>query len=126
MQEGDVVGGRYAIEEVLGRGGMSSVYRAHDRVLERDVALKILNQALSGDPEHVERFRREARAIAQLSHPNRVTVIDRGQVEGHEFIVFELVRGQNLKELLAEQRALPVEEALGYLESVPAAVPATV
>ena len=115
MQEGDVVGGRYAIEEVLGRGGMSSVYRAHDRVLEREVALKVLNQALSDDPEHVERFRREARAIAQLSHPNLVTVMDRGQVEGHEFIVFELVRGQNLKELLAEQRALPVEDALGFV-----------
>jgi len=115
VQQGDVVGGRYTIEEVLGRGGMSSVYRAHDRVLERDVALKVLNQALSDDPEHVERFRREARAIAQLSHPNLVTVIDRGLVEECEFIVFELVRGANLKELLVERRALPVEEALGLV-----------
>jgi serine/threonine-protein kinase len=115
VQEGDVVAGRYAIEETLGRGGMASVYRAHDRVLERDVALKVLNEALSDDPEHVARFRREARAIAQLSHPNLVTVIDRGQVEDCEYIVFELVRGPNLKEHLTARRALPVEDALGLV-----------
>jgi serine/threonine-protein kinase len=115
VQLGDVVAGRYTVEEVLGRGGMASVYRAHDRVLERDVALKVLNQALSDDPEHVARFRREARAIAQLSHPNLVTVIDRGHVAEGEFIVLELVRGANLKEVLAERRALPVGEALGLV-----------
>jgi serine/threonine-protein kinase len=115
VQPGDVVAGRYRIEDVLGRGGMAGVYRAHDSVLERDVALKILDPRLSGDEEHVERFRREARAIAALSHPNLVTVIDRGEVEECEFIVFELVRGANLKELLHERRALPVQEALALV-----------
>ena len=115
MKRGDVVAGRYEIEDVLGRGGMSSVYRAHDRVLERDVALKILDSRYLEDTEYVERFRREARAIARLAHPNIVTVIDRGQVGDCEYIVFELVRGQNLKELLAKQGPLPVRDALALV-----------
>jgi eukaryotic-like serine/threonine-protein kinase len=112
VKVGDVVAERYEIADVIGRGGMSSVYRAHDRVLERDVALKVLHERFTSDPEHVERFRREARAIARLSHPNVVTVIDRGQVDECEFIVFELVRGQDLKELLASRGPLPVTDAL--------------
>jgi hypothetical protein len=115
VQQGDVVAGRYRIENLLGRGGMAGVYRAHDSVLERDVALKILDPQLSDDEEHVQRFRGEARAIASLSHPNLVTVIDRGEVEDCEFIVFELVRGANLKQLLHERRAFPVEEALALV-----------
>ncbi|HEX2110051.1 MAG TPA: protein kinase [Gaiellaceae bacterium] len=115
MEIGDVVAGRYALEDVLGRGGMATVYRAHDRVLERDVALKVLDQRLAGDPDYVERFRREARAIAKLSHPNIVTIIDRGQVDGCEFIVFELVRGANVKELLRARGPLPVGEALAIV-----------
>ena len=75
---------------------MASVYRAHDRLLERSVALKFLHEHFSSDPEYVERFRREARAIARVSHPNIVTVIDRGTYEGQEYIVFELVRGATL------------------------------
>jgi serine/threonine-protein kinase len=110
---GEEVADRYTLEGVLGSGGMSTVYRAHDAVLERDVALKVLHDTLSDDPEYVERFRREARAIAQLSHPNIVRVIDRGQVDRCEFIVFELVPGENLKELLELRRRLPVLEALG-------------
>ena len=112
---GDTIADRYRLEGVLGSGGMSRVYRAHDDVLERDVALKVLHDRLSDDPAYVERFRREARAIARLSHPNIVTVIDRGQVEDCEFIVFELVRGANLKELLGERRYLPVAEALAIV-----------
>ena len=112
MQIGDVVAGRYALEDVLGRGGMAAVYRAHDRILERDVALKVLDPRFASDPQYVERFRREARGIAKLSHPNIVTIIDRGQVDGCEFIVFELVRGVNVKRLLHERGPLPVGQAL--------------
>ena len=115
MKIGDTIADRYRVEGVLGSGGMSRVYLAHDNVLERDVALKVLHDRLSDDPAYVERFRREARAIARLSHPNIVTVIDRGQVDAAEFIVFELVRGVNLKELLAERRYLPVREALAIV-----------
>ena len=89
--------GRYELEELVGEGGMSSVYRAHDTVLERRVAIKVLHEHYSRDPEYVERFRREARAIARLAHPNVVTVIDRGELEGRQFIVFEHVAGENLK-----------------------------
>ena len=66
---GDVLADRYELEELVGTGGMSSVFRAHDRVLERTVALKVLHQRLTADDEYVERFRREARMVAGLSHP---------------------------------------------------------
>jgi predicted Ser/Thr protein kinase len=97
---GEVIGERYELEELLGSGGMSSVYRAHDTLLERDVALKILHEHHHEDEEYVERFRREARAVARLSHPNIVTVIDRGEDGGRQFIVFEHVDGQTLKDVL--------------------------
>jgi serine/threonine-protein kinase len=108
----EVVAGRYELEELVGTGGMSSVYRAHDRLLDRKVALKVLHAHYSDDPEYVERFRREARAVATLSHPNVVTVIDRGEQDGREFIVFEYVDGENLKRLIQQPEPLPVERAL--------------
>jgi predicted Ser/Thr protein kinase len=91
---------------------MSTVYRARDRLLERRVAIKILHEHFSRDDDYVERFRREARAAAKLSHPNIVTVIDRGEAGGRQFIVFEYVDGQNLKQLVASRGRLPVREAL--------------
>ena len=118
MRIGEVVAGRYELEELLGAGGMSSVFRARDAVLERPVALKILHEHHSSDPEYVERFRREARAIAKLSHPNIVTVIDRGQFEGREYIVFEHVDGQTLKELVEREGRLPVAEAVTLAHQV--------
>ena len=99
-----MIAGRYELEELVGTGGMSSVYRAHDRRLERNVALKVLHERLGADDEHVSRFRHEARAVAQLSHPNIVTVIDRGEDGGRQFIVFEYVDGENLKQLLDRDR----------------------
>ena len=110
---GEVVAERYELEELVGTGGMSSVYRARDQQLDRNVALKILHERHLEDEEHVERFRREARAVARLSHPNIVTVIDRGESEdGSQFIVFELVDGENLKELIEREGPLSVDEAL--------------
>ena len=109
---GEVVAERYELEELVGTGGMSSVFKARDRLLERRVALKVLHEHYTSDEEYVERFRREARVVAQLSHPNIVTVIDRGEDEGRQFIVFELVEGQTLKELLEEEGRLPVRRAL--------------
>ena len=91
---------------------MSSVYRAHDTVLERRVAIKVLHEHYSSDPEYVERFRREARAIARLAHPNVVTVIDRGEWDGRQYIVFEHVAGENLKAEIERVGALPVRRAL--------------
>ena len=109
---GDVIAGRYELEELVDHGGMSSVYRGHDRMLERKVALKVLHAHFLDDPEYVERFRREARAVAQLSHPHIVTVIDRGSSDGHQFIVFEYVDGENLKQLIDRTGPLPVERAI--------------
>ena len=112
MAVSQLIAGRYELKDVLGSGGMSTVYCAFDTLLERNVALKILHERFIGDEEHVERFRREARAVAQLSHPNIVTVIDRGEEEGKQFIVFELVDGENLKELVERGGPLPVRRVL--------------
>jgi serine/threonine-protein kinase len=106
---GEVIAGRYELEELVEHGGMSTVYRGHDRLLERTVALKVLHPHFLDDPEYVERFRREARAVAQLSHPHIVGVIDRGQADGRQFIVFEYVDGENLKQVLDRRGRLPVE-----------------
>src|SRR5436309_2373381 len=91
---------------------MSSVYRAHDTLLERNVALKVLHDQYMADDDFVERFKREARAVAQLSHPNIVTVIDRGEDDGRQYIVFEYIDGENLKELVVRRGRLSVREAL--------------
>src|SRR3982750_3873416 len=97
---GSVIADRYELLELVGSGGMSSVYKAHDRLLERNVALKVLHPHYGEDAEYVERFRREARAVAQLSHPNIVTVIDRGETGGGQVIVFEFLDGGDPKEAL--------------------------
>jgi eukaryotic-like serine/threonine-protein kinase len=115
---GELIDGRYEVEDLVGTGGMSSVYRARDAVLGRRVALKILHEHFSSDDEYVERFRREARAIARLNHPNIVTVIDRGEFEGRQFIVFEHIPGENLKDHVHRQGSLPVEEAVALTHQV--------
>jgi predicted Ser/Thr protein kinase len=109
---GELIAGRYELEKLVGSGGMSNVFRAHDRLLERTVAIKILHEQYTRDDDYVERFRREARAAARLAHPNIVTVIDRGEQDGRQFIVFEYVDGQNLKELTRDG-PLEVHEAIG-------------
>src|SRR5947199_5241035 len=91
---------------------MSSVYRAHDSLLERYVALKVLHEQYNEDDDFVERFKREARLVAQLQHPNIVTVIDRGEQAGRQYIVFEYIEGENLKELVVRRGRLEVREAL--------------
>jgi serine/threonine-protein kinase len=109
---GEVLADRYELEELVGTGGMSSVFRAHDRLLDRKVALKILHQQDSGDDDYVERFKHEARSVAALSHPNIVTVIDRGEHADRQFIVFEYVEGENLKRLIERRGPAPVANAL--------------
>src|SRR5437763_6063350 len=109
---GEVLSDRYELEELVGSGGMSSVYRAHDRLLDRKVALKILHEQYTADEDYVERFRREARAVAALSHPNIVTVIDHGEHENKQFIVFEYVDGDNLKRVIERRGPAPVATAL--------------
>lgn len=98
---GHLLGGRYALLEPLGRGGMAVVYRATDTVLGRPVAVKVLSEALARDPAFVERFRREALATARLAHPSVVTVFDHGSEGDVRYIVMELVDGPTLADLLA-------------------------
>jgi eukaryotic-like serine/threonine-protein kinase len=107
-----VLADRYELEELVGRGGMSSVYRARDRSLGRLVAIKLLHEQYLSDSEQVERFRREARAVATLAHPNVAVVIDRGEEDGRPYIVFEYVEGGNLKALIEREAPLPLEKVL--------------
>ena len=109
---GELIADRYELLDVVGTGGMSSVYRALDTLLERNVALKVLHPHHGDDSEYVERFRREARSVAQLSHPNIVTVIDRGESDGQQYIVFEYVDGESLKELVDRTGPLPVRRVI--------------
>jgi eukaryotic-like serine/threonine-protein kinase len=109
---GETIADRYELEEVVGHGGMSTVYKARDSLLERNVALKVLHQQYNEDEDFVERFKREARSVAQLQHPNIVTVIDRGEEDGRQYIVFEFIDGENLKELVVRKGRLDVHEAL--------------
>ena len=109
---GERIADRYELEEVVGHGGMSTVYKAHDSLLERNVALKVLHQQYNEDEDFVERFKREARSVAQLQHPNIVTVIDRGEEDGRQYIVFEFIAGENLKELVVRKGRLDLRDAL--------------
>ena len=92
--------GRYRIQRKLGMGGMANVYLAEDEVLGRRVAIKILNERHAGDEQFIERFRREAKNAASLSHPNIVSIYDRGEAEGTYYIAMEYLDGRSLKELI--------------------------
>lgn len=111
---GTTLSGRYRLEAKLGSGGMSTVYLALDETLERRVAIKVLHREMSDQPDQLERFRREARAVAQISHPNVVAVIDAGDDAGHPYIVFEYVEGETLKERIDRLGRLPLDEAAAY------------
>ena len=115
---GTLLSGRYRLDARIGHGGMSTVYRAFDTVLERQVAIKLMHREIATDSDQLERFRREARAVAQLSHPHIVTVIDAGEDGDREhaapYIVFEFVDGETLKQRIRSEGRLPVPEAIAY------------
>src|SRR3989442_926766 len=111
---GTTLNGRYRIEGEIGSGGMSTVYLAFDETLERPVAVKVLHREVSRDESALERFRREARLVAQISHPHVVMVIDAGEDDGHPYIVLEHVRGETLKDRIRRLGPLPVSEAVAY------------
>jgi serine/threonine-protein kinase len=107
--------GRYHIVDRIAAGGMGEVFRARDAVLEREVAIKVLHRQLAGDQGFVERFRREARAAANLSHPNIVAVHDWGAVDGISYMVMEYVRGQSAREVLNAEGVLAPAQAADVL-----------
>jgi eukaryotic-like serine/threonine-protein kinase len=115
---GTTLNGRYRLEARIGSGGMSTVYRAIDETLQRQVAIKLMNREIASDSDQLERFRREARAVAQLSHPHIVGVIDYGEdldpAHPRPYIVFEYVEGETLKERIRRTGRLPITEAVAY------------
>jgi len=112
---GTLLSGRYRLDAQIGSGGMSMVFRAFDIVLERQVAIKLMHSDVEADADQLERFRREARAVAQLNHPHVVGVIDAGEDgQGGAFIVLEYVEGETLKERIRRHGRLPVSEAIAY------------
>jgi eukaryotic-like serine/threonine-protein kinase len=114
--------GRYRIVRKLGTGGMANVYLAEDEVLGRRVAIKILNDRHAGDDQFVERFRREAKNAASLSHPNIVSIYDRGEAEGTYYIAMEYLDGRSLKELIVGRGPAPVNVAIDYARQILAAI----
>src|SRR5215472_12966573 len=113
-----LLGGRYVLGEVLGVGGMATVWRATDQMLGREVAVKILNPQYAAHPGFLARFEREARHAAALSHPRLVTVFDCGIDDGTAFIVMELVAGRTLRQVLDDAGILPPEEAVAIAAAV--------
>src|ERR1700757_5267606 len=111
---GTPLSGRYRLESRIGHGGMSTVYCALDETLQRRVAIKLMNREVASDSDQLERFRREARAVAQLNHPHVVGVIDAGEDVGRPYIVFEYVEGETLKDRIRRHGRLPVVESVAY------------
>lgn len=115
---GDLLEDRYRIEAPIARGGMSTVYRCVDTRLGRNVAAKVMHEEYAGDPIFAQRFRREARSMAHLSHPNLVGVYDFNSDGDHVFLIMELITGGTLRELLAERGAMPDYAASAVMRSV--------
>ena len=115
---GHTLDGRYRIESVAARGGMAIVFLATDLRLRRPVALKVMHQSLAEDPQFVERFRREARAAAALTHPHVVSVHDQGldEATGAVYLVMELIQGHNVRDLLSERGPLTPVQALAVMD----------
>jgi serine/threonine protein kinase len=124
LSRGRLLGGRYEIISPLGAGGMGEVYQAHDRVLNRDVALKIVPPELVLREEALRRFEREAKTLAALSHPNILAIHDFGSENGIYFLVTELLKGETLRSFLKQSR-LPlrktIETSIGIAEGLSAA-----
>ena len=127
MRKGALLGGRYKLERRLGSGGMAAVWAAHDERLDRAVAVKVLSDVLASEPDYVERFDREARTAAALSHPGLVGIYDYGSDDDRPYLVMDLVDGPSLAQVLSsrkraddldpERLARELLEALGHVHA---------
>ena len=115
---GTLFDGRYQVVRKLGAGGMANVYLAEDQELGRRVAIKILNDRHANDEQFVERFRREAKNAAALSHPNIVSIYDRGEAEGTYYIAMEYLDGRSLKELIVQRGPAPITVSVEYARQI--------
>src|SRR5438477_6419938 len=109
--------GSFEILAIVGRGGMGEVYRARDTKLKREVAIKILPEEFSRDPDRIARFQREAEVLASLNHPNIAAIYDVSETAGSRFLVLEFVEGETLAERIA-RGPIPIEEALSIAKSI--------
>ena len=122
LPKGTVLASRYALDGLLGRGGMADVYHGTDQVLGRQVAVKVLGRQFARDQSFVARFRREAQAAAALNHPNVVSVFDTGSDDGTHYIVMEYIEGRTLREVIREEGPLLPERAAEIAGDVCAAL----
>ncbi|MGH2819545.1 MAG: serine/threonine-protein kinase, partial [Actinomycetota bacterium] len=107
VSKGDLIQNRYRLEEMLGRGGMAVVWHAFDERLERPVAVKLIAPQYAEDPEFLVRFFSEAQSVARVSHPNVVSVLDFGEIEGRPFLVMQYVPGGSVARLCKEGPLMP-------------------
>ncbi|ENQ3106652.1 serine/threonine protein kinase [Bacillus sp. 491mf] len=122
MMIGRRLNDRYKLLKMIGGGGMANVYLAHDDILDRDVAVKMLRLDYSNNEEFIKRFHREAQSVTTLSHPNIVNMYDVGEEDGIYYLVMEYVPGQTLKQYIQQRGLLPVEEAINIMEQLTAAM----
>ncbi len=122
IEPGSVLGERYQLTQTLGEGGMANVYLAHDLILDRDVAVKVLRLDLQNDPDTLRRFRREAMATLELSHPNIVNIYDVGESNGQQYLVMEYVRGTDLKKYIALNFPIPYARVIALMTQILSAV----
>ena len=120
--KGQKINDRYQILRMIGEGGMANVYLAHDLILDRDVAVKVLRGDLAGDEKFVRRFQREAISASSLSHPNIVEMYDVGEDDGSYFIVMEYVDGKTLKSLIKRRGALTLSEVVDIMKQLTSAI----
>ena len=119
---GKRISGRYKILDMIGGGGMANVYLAHDMILDRDVAVKMLRLDFANDEEFIRRFHREAQAATSLVHPNIVSIYDVGEEDGLYYIVMEYVDGQTLKQYIQQHAPIQIEESIDIMQQLTSAI----
>lgn len=118
LSKGQKINERYEILKSIGEGGMANVYLAHDEILDRDVAIKVLRGDLENNEKFIRRFQREAKSVSDLSHPNIVEVYDVGEEDGQHYIVMEYIDGKTLKQLVQKRGALTVSEVIDIMAQI--------
>lgn len=118
FDKGYLIGGRYKILTLLGEGGMANVYLAEDIILKRKVAVKILRLDLQKDPKTIERFKREARATSELSHPNIVSILDVGSDHNRHYLVMEYVEGPDLEQYIQKNNPIPLPKVIAIMDQI--------
>jgi len=118
LPEGVEIGHRYKVVKLLGVGGMGSVYRVHDRELDRDAALKLIRSEIAGDPSTLDRFKREIQLSSKVTHPNVLRVFDLGETEGIKYLTMELVEGEDLAGVIKREKALPVDRIVNIFRQI--------